>query len=361
MSEQIARTSPEVAGSGTHRLARRFAVMAALLVLVILARVTWHFLAGSTAVVSTEDAFLRADVTPLSAKVEGYVKAVPVSDNQRVAQGDLLLQIGEDDYAAMAEQSAANVEAAEAAIASIQTQKLLQATLIAQAEANLAANQADATRYQLEARRQRTLLQSSVAGTRQAVEVADANALKSDATLALNHAQIEQQRTQMVLFDNQERQARATLRAQRAALRLAQINLGYTSIRAPVAGMVGERTVKPGQFVRNGTQVISLVPSDAIWVVANFKETQLASVRVGDRATVIVDTFPDTPIDGRVESFSPASGAQFALLPPDNATGNFTKVTQRVPVKLTIAVPPALRPHLRPGMSVTARVDTTGR
>src|SRR5262249_7191749 len=158
-------------------------------------------------------------------------------------------------------------------------------------------------------------------------------------------------------LDSQRKQAQATLDAQQAARDLAQINLGYTRITAPVDGMVGERQVRPGQYVNVGTQVISVVPLPKVWVVANYKETQMTRVRVGQPASVTVDAFPGTVLHGHVDSWSPASGAQFSLLPPDNATGNFTKVVQRIPVKIVLDPDPAVDELLRPGMSVIATID----
>jgi biotin carboxyl carrier protein len=174
----------------------------------------------------------------------------------------------------------------------------------------------------------------------------------------LNRAQLQQQRQQVNVLDSQIKQAQATLKAQQAARDLAQINLGYTRITAPVDGMVGQRQVRPGQYVSLGTQVISLVPLPKVWVIANYKETQMTRIRVGQAARVTVDTFPGAILRGHVDSWSPASGAQFSLLPPDNATGNFTKVVQRIPVKIVLDPDPAIDDLLRPGMSVIATIDT---
>ena len=346
-----------------RHLLLRLSLAAAAFLLIGVAVAAWQagMLRGTG--VSTTDAYLRADVTPLAAKVEGYVRAVPVVDNQRVSAGDLLLEINPDDYAAQVDQAAALAEAGEKAIAAIDQQKELQRTLVEQAQATIAATMADVTRYNLEAERQRSLLHAGggLAGTRQAVEQAEAADQRANATLALNQAQLRQQQLQIDLLDAQQAQARATLKAQQAALRLARITLGYTRITAPADGNISERSVKPGQFVRDGSQIMTLVPSATIWAVANFKETQLTHMRVGDPARIIVDAFPDRVLLGKVESFSPASGAQFALLPPDNSTGNFTKVVQRVPVKITFETEPSLAGLLRPGMSVTVTVDARPR
>ena len=318
----------------------------------------WDLWVGSARRQSTDDAYLQADLTPLAAKVPGYVRRVPVNDFQWVKAGDLLVEIVDDDYRAQFLQAQANAAAAAAAIQNIEQQKLLQDAVIKQAEATIQATEADLWRYRLEAERQQKLLVSGLAGTRQLTEQAIDNRQRADATLAVNRAQLDQQRQQLSVLDSQEQQARATLGAQQAARDLAAINLGYTRITAPVDGMVGERQVRPGQYLSVGTQVIAVVPLPNVWVIANYKETQMTRVRVGQSVRVTVDAFPGTVLHGRVDSWSPASGAQFSLLPPDNATGNFTKVVQRIPVKVVLDPNPSLSELLRPGMSVIAVIDT---
>jgi membrane fusion protein, multidrug efflux system len=326
--------------------------------LVILVAREWDWWVGSAVWQSTDDAYLQADLTPLAARVPGYVRRVLVNDFQRVKAGDLLVQIVDDDYRAQVEQAEGSVSGAQEAIATIGQQTILQGALIKQAEAMIAASEADLLRYHLETVRQKTLLTSGIAGTRQITEQAVDNEQRAAATLALNRAQLDQQRQQLNVLNSQEKQARATLKVQQAAYNLAAINLGYTRITAPVDGMVGQRQVQAGQYLNVGTQVISVVPLPNVWVIANYKETQMTRVRVGQRARVTVDTFPGTVLRGHVDSWSPASGAQFSLLPPDNATGNFTKVVQRIPVKIVLDPDPAIDDLLRPGMSVIATIDT---
>jgi membrane fusion protein (multidrug efflux system) len=318
----------------------------------------WDWWVGSARLQSTDDAYLQADLTPLAARVPGYVRRVLVNDFQRVKDGDLLVEIQDDDYRAQLRQAEGNADNAQVAIATIEQQKTLQKALIEQAEAMVAASEADLTRYHLETVRQQALLATGIAGTRQTVEQAVDNEKRAEATLALNFAQLDQQRQQVNVLDSQEKQAQAMLAEQQAARDLAQINLGYTRITAPVDGMVGQRQVQAGQYLNAGTQVISLVPLPHVWVVANYKETQMTRVRIGQPARVTVDTFPGTVLHGHVDSWSPASGAQFSLLPPDNATGNFTKVVQRIPVKIVLEPDPAVDDLLRPGMSVIATIDT---
>jgi membrane fusion protein (multidrug efflux system) len=318
----------------------------------------WDWWVGSARLQTTDDAYLQADLTPMAARVPGYVRRVVVNDFQRVKVGELLVEIDDDDYRAQLRQAEGNVSNAEVAISTIEQQKNLQQALIAQAEAMVAASEADLTRYHLETVRQQALLATGIAGTRQTVEQAVDNEKRSEATLALNFAQLDQQRQQVNVLNSQEKQAQATLAVQQAVRDLAQINLGYTRIAAPVDGMVGQRQVQAGQYVNAGTQVVSVVPLPHVWVVANYKETQMTRVRIGQPARVTVDAFPGNVLHGHVDSWSPASGAQFSLLPPDNATGNFTKVVQRIPVKIVLDPDPAAGDLLRPGMSVIATVDT---
>jgi membrane fusion protein, multidrug efflux system len=326
--------------------------------LIIVVAYEWDFWVGSSALQTTNDAYLQADTTPLAAKVPGYVKAVHVRDFQRVHGGDPIVDIVDDDYRAQVGQAQANVEAAAAAIENIEQQKRLQQTLVKQAEADIEASEADVTRYHLESVRQQTLLQKSYAGTPQLTEQAIDNEKRAEATLALNRAKLDQQRQQINVLDSQRAQAAAALEGQKAARNLAGINLDYTKISAPADGMVSERRVRPGQYLSVGTQVLSLVPLPNVWVIANYRETQMTNIRVGQRARVTVDAFPGKVLHGHVDSWSPASGAQFALLPPDNATGNFTKVVQRIPVKIVLESDPSVADLLRPGMSVIATIDT---
>jgi membrane fusion protein, multidrug efflux system len=314
----------------------RSAVLLAAGALVVLFATQWDRWVGLAVRQVTDDAYVRGDVTPLSAHVEGYVRRVPVDDFQRVKEGEVLVEIEDDDYRARVAQAEADLLGAQAAIENLKARKAAQHAQIAEAENAIKATQADVERTRLEAARQRTLLATTF-GTRQRVEQADAEAQRFAATLGRNEADLDAQRTQMAVLDTQEAQLRADAKAKKALLDLAKINLGYTRITAPVPGMVSERGVRDGQYVHAGSQVITVVPLDTVWVLANYKETQLTHVAIGQRAEIRVDTFPGIVINAMVESIAPASGAQFSLLPPDNATGNFTKVVQRVPVKLRIA------------------------
>jgi len=318
----------------------------------------WDWWTGAARLQTTDDAYLTADLTPLAAQVPGYVRRVVVHDFQRVKAGDVLVEMVDDDYRARVAQAEGNVAGALAAISTLEQQKLLQQASIAAATAQIQATAADLVRYHLETLRQKTLLATRIAGTEQTVEQAVDNEQRTAATLAVNRAQLAQQEEQVKVLDSQITQATATLAVQRAALDLARINLGYTRIVAPVDGMVGQRQVQAGQYLSTGTQVISIVPLPHIWVIANYKETQMTHVRLGQSVRVTVDAFPNIVLRGHVDSWSPASGAQFSLLPPDNATGNFTKVVQRIPVKIVLDPDPAIDNLLRPGMSVIPSIDT---
>ena len=317
----------------------------------------WETWVGASVRQITDDAYVRSDMTPLSAKIEGYVRRVPVNDFQQVKAGDLLIEIEDDDYRARADQAEAELAGAEAAIENLKSRKALQQSQIAEAQDAINATQADVDRTQKEAVRQQKLLAYTF-GTPQKVEQAVADEKRFEANLARNEAALAAAQRQMAVLDTEEGQLRAEAKAKRAAFDLAKIELGYTRIAAPIDGMVSERGVRAGQYVRDGTQVISVVPLHNVWAIANYKETQLTHVKVGQRAEITIDTFPGLVVTGRVDSISPASGSQFTLLPPDNATGNFTKVVQRIPVKITLDPGHPLEGQLRPGMSVIATIHT---
>jgi membrane fusion protein (multidrug efflux system) len=341
----------------TREFAVRLAILVAAGIIVVLFATQWDHWVGDSVRQVTDDAYVRGDVTPLSAQVDGYVRRVPVDDFERVKAGDLLVEIEDDDYKARVAQAEAAVLGAEAAIANLKARKDAQHAQIAEAEDAITATQADVVRTGEEARRQRALYASTF-GTAQKAEQAIADAKRLAAILTRDQAELEAQRRQMAVLDTQESELRADAKAKQAALDLAKISLGYTRIAAPVAGEVSERGVRAGQYVHAGTQVISVIPLDNVWVIANYKETQLTHVAAGQKAEVRVDTFPGVVIGARVDSIAPASGSQFSLLPPDNATGNFTKVVQRIPVKLRFDADNPLQGKLRPGMSVVATILT---
>jgi len=338
----------------------RTAIVATAVLLVWIVAGNWNRWTGQARLQTSDDAYVAGDLTPLSAKVAGYIKTVEVDDFQAVKQGDLIATIDPSDYQAALDLAQAGLAGTQADLAALATQRDVQRAQVRQAEATIAAARADLTRYQLEAARQRDLFKTRIAGTEQRVEQADDEAQRAAAQLQLNQAQLDQQRALLAGLDIKARQLTAQVQAAQAQADQARLNLSYTRITAPADGMVGLRRVRPGQFVNIGTQVIAVMSLPNVWVVANYKETQMTNVRAGDAVDVTVDAFPALRLHGRVESWSPGTGSVFALLPPDNATGNFTKVVQRVPVKIVLDPIPELGRLVRPGMSVETTIATRG-
>jgi membrane fusion protein, multidrug efflux system len=360
-------------------------VLVVLLALAVLITITrnWNAWEGGKAEQVTDDAYVRGDLTPLSTKVAGIVRAVHVADYQQVHKGDLLVELQDDDYRAQVDQAKAAVEAARAGIEENLRQRQLQDTRIAKAlagidqakaqiaaaEAGKQAVQAELIRAQSERKRQEGLFQTH-STTEQNLEAAVAaegnlSAQVSSRDADLNQAQTmqrsselaaEAERRSKAVLESQDAQLLADLHAKQANLAAVQVNLGYTKIYAPGDGTVGERQVRPGQLVSPGTQAISFVALTK-WVQANYRETQLTNLKIGDPAELRIDEYPGERIRGKVMEIAPASGSQFALLPPDNATGNFTKVVQRITVKIALD-DSTLATTLRPGLSVVATVRT---
>jgi membrane fusion protein, multidrug efflux system len=390
------------------------AILCIALGLIFVLSYNWTAWASSGEEQKTDDAYVRADVTPLSTKAAGLVASVEVSDYQPVKAGDLLVRLRDEDFQAQVAQAEAAVQAGESSLVNNQRQKELQDARVVQAQtgitaaeaeisaaeagiqaansaaanakSGLAATDADVQRTLLERKRQEALVAVQSA-TRQKLEqsIADeerfraqrasrqaeidstsaqlasrqADLSRARAHLESARAEVEAQRRQRAVLDSQEQMLHADLKAKQAALELARTNLSYTRIVSPEDGIVGERKVRAGQFVSPGTQIVSLVERQT-WVQANYRETQLRHIRKGDPAEIRVDAFPGLTLRGKVVEIAPASGSQFALLPPDNATGNFTKVTQRVPVKIVLDENQDESQRLRPGLSVTAVIRTKG-
>src|ERR1700686_2193409 len=345
----------------------------------------WNSWASERADQETDDAYVRADLTPLSTKVSGVVAKVLVDDYQTVKGGYLLVQLRDDDFRAQVAQAEAAVEAAKAALEDNRRQKNLQDAKIdraktgidlanaqiSAAQAAIDATKADVDRSQAERARQEALIATQSA-THQHLEQAVADEQRFRAMVLARQADLEQAKASLAnnqtaviaevraraVLDSRDGQLVADLHGKQAFLDAAKINLDYTLIYAPENGVVGERKVRPGQMVSPGTQVLSLVQTDA-WVQANFRETQVRHMHPGDAAEISVDAFPGARLKGKLVQISPASGSQFALLPPDNATGNFTKIVQRVPVKIVLDQGQPVAQTLRPGLSVIARVRSS--
>ncbi|MCP3474502.1 HlyD family secretion protein [Bradyrhizobium sp. CCGUVB1N3] len=335
-----------------------FAVIVAL-GFVALATLRFDEWVGSATIQTTNDAYVRAELTRLASRVTGEVLDVAVTDFQRVHAGDLLIQIDPADYQAQVAQAEANVAAAQAALDNLSNQVELQYATIAQAEAARLSAEALLVEAQQEQQRQQSLTQTE-AGTRQRLEQAVAALAKAEADVRASRAVIAAQRHQLEVLQGTKKQRAADLEAAKATLASARLKLGYTRISAPFDGVVGERQVQPGDYVNIGTNLINVVPLPKVYVIANYKETQLTHVQPGQPVDITVDSFPRERLRGRVERIAPATGSQVALLPPDNATGNFTKVVQRVPVRIQLDDNQPLVERLLPGMSVVTSIHTDG-
>jgi membrane fusion protein, multidrug efflux system len=337
---------------------RGASVIVALLILVLVATY-WNRWQGRRGWQSTDDAYLQADITPIAAKVSGYVRTLTVEDYQRVRAGDLIAEINDDDYRAIVSQATAGVSSAEAQDLALKAQIALQTANVTASLAVVQSSIAARDQNMRDLARQSVLLRTGSSST-EATEKLRTLSEQLTAQVKQNMAQETAALRQIDVLAAQESQARAAVDSQKALQQLAKINLNYTRILAPQDGVLGQRQIKPGQFVGEGTQVVSLSPLPHVWVIANYKETQLTHMAVGDRAEIDIDTYPGRKLRGHLSAFSPASGAQFALLPPDNATGNFTKVVQRIAVKILIDDANGLSDRLLPGMSVVARVNAIG-
>lgn len=347
----------------------------------------WPSWEGGSAEQRTDDAYVRADMTPLSTRISGTVRKVAVDDFEAVQPGQLLLQLDDEDYRAMLAQAQAALAGALAQLDDNQAAKKIQDARIQGAEAGVtqaiaavnaaragvAAVQPDVDRTESERKRQQALI-AEKAATHQQLEQAVADADRFSGLLASRQADMDRAQAALIssrtLLDGEKRQRaaldtkdalfRADIQAKRAAIVVANVNLGYTRISSPAAGAVGERHVQEGQLVAPGMQLVDLVKG-GVWIQANYKETQLTNIRKGDVADITIDTFPGVVLHGKVAEIAPASGSQFALLPPDNATGNFTKVVQRIPVKIVLDPGHPLEDRLRPGFSAIVKIHASGK
>jgi membrane fusion protein (multidrug efflux system) len=359
--------------------------VAALLFVTINARWTsWY---GGRTDQNTDDAYVRTDMTPLSTRISGSVRKMDVEDFQRVTAGQLLVELDPNEYHAIVEQAKAALAASEAALADNQAAKRIQAAkiqsaeaMVTQAEAAISAARASVASTQpvveqtaLQRKRQEALM-ASQATTPQQLQSAVADAEHSSGLLASSRADLERaqaalvssraqvaaEKSELAALDSRDAVYRADIEAKRAAITVAEVNLAYTQITAPTNGAVGQRHVQVGQLVTPGMQVIDLVKGDP-WIQANYLETQIRNIRKGDTADIRIDAFPGVVLRGKVEEIAPASGSQFALLPPDNATGNYTKVVQRIPVKIALEPGRPLLDRLRPGMSTEVTIHASGK
>jgi membrane fusion protein, multidrug efflux system len=324
--------------------------------IIIVVSSNWTRWEGGAGWQSTNDAYLQADLTPISAKVTGYVRELPIQDYEHVRKGQVLAQLVDADYRAAAAQSEAGVATAMAQAQALKAQHALQLANVQAAHAVVASTTASFQQSDRDLARQRRLLETGSSSTEASEKLTTTHA-QLEAQLMQNRAQALAAERQLAVLEAQIVQSEAAIAAQGAALEAAKLNVGYTTITAPQDGVIGQRQVKPGQLVGVGSQITTLTPLPNVWVIANYKETQLTHMAVGQEAKITVDTFPGHTLRGHVQAFAPASGAVFALLPPDNATGNFTKIVQRIAVKIIIDDADGLVDRLVPGMSVEAKIN----
>ncbi len=306
---------------------------------------------------TTDDAYVGGDVTVIAPKVAGFISQLAVDDNQAVHAGDLLIKLDDRDYRAALSRAEATVSLQEAALTNLDATRHLQEAVIAQAQSEILATDAEIVRTHDDQVRDQKL-SSTGAVSIQDFQKADADYKEALASGQKSRAALDAAQRQLQVIDTEKAQAQAALAQARASQELAQLDLSYTELRAPIDGFVGNRSAQTGAYATIGSQLISLVPARGLWIDANFKENQLAMIRPGSPATVEVDSLPGHVFRGHVVSLAPATGAQFSVLPPENATGNFTKIVQRVPVRIMLDEGSAALGQLRPGLSVIANVDT---
>lgn len=350
----VGKAGARVSGGKLKQAALGLAVIAGLSAAADYGRYYWD---TGRYLVSTDDAYVDAHSALIAPKVAGYISAVTVGDNQPVKAGQVIARIDPRDYQTALDQARANVKAAQANIDTLTQQIGQQNLTIEQARQSVASDQAALTFAQQNAQRYGQLARDGY-GTVQQAQQTQSDLLQKQAALGRDTAGIASAEKQVAVLQAQLDQARAALAQQQATEHQAELNLSYTAITAPFDGTIGVRTAQIGQYVQPGTQLMAVVPLHAVYITANYMETQLTDVRPGQKVTIAVDTFPGAVVHGEVESVAPASGQQFALLPADNATGNFTKIVQRIPVKIALDAHDPLAGRLRPGMSVEPTIDT---
>jgi membrane fusion protein (multidrug efflux system) len=316
----------------------------------------WYWWTTGRFIESTDDAYIGGEVTTLSSRVAGFIERVAVVDNQSVKAGDLLIKIDDRDYRAQLAHAEASVALQQATLTNLSANRHLQEAVIEQVSADIVATTAELARAKSDVDRYRMLTNSQFASL-QRFQQADADYEKAQAADRKARAALDAAERRLGVIDAEKQQTQAALDQTAADRDVARLNLGYTEIRAPIDGVVGNRSARAGAYAAVGGQLLAIVPASALWVDANFKESQLADVREGEQAEVIADVLPGVSFHGRVASLAPATGAQFSIIPPENATGNFTKIVQRVPVRIQLEDDAAEFGRLRPGLSVLVHVD----
>ncbi|MBK5570500.1 HlyD family secretion protein [Ensifer sp. SSB1] len=341
---------------GKRRLRGLLFASVAVAALAATADFGWGYWTTGRFQVSTDDAYVKADSTTIAPKVSGHIAEVLVADNERVKAGQILARIDDRDFKVSLVRAMAEVEAAEASIANKRSALVAQQSAIDAAKATVEADKADQTFAEQDDKRYSELARQGF-GTIQNAQQAASRITAARAAVTRDTAALANETKQLDVIKAEVAQAKAALDSAKAAQSQARLNLSYTALSAPIDGVIGNRTLRVGQYVQAGAQLMAVVPTEAAYIVANYKETQLTYVHPGQAVTIEVDTFPGQVFEGHVDSISPASGQEFALLPPDNATGNFTKVVQRIPVKIVLDHGGARSVTLRPGMSVYPTID----
>jgi len=354
----LAPASPDRPKTFTRRRLRSL-LFAAVAVAALLgaADYGWDYWTTGRFEVATDDAYVKADSTTIAPKISGYIAAVLVADNEPVKAGQVLARIDDRDFKVSLEQAEADVKAAEANIANKQAALIAQQADIDAAQATVVLDQANEAFADQEDKRYAELAKKGF-GTVQNAQQAASRLSAAHAAVTRDAAALVNATKQLDVIKAELAQAEAALARAKAAQDQAELNLSYTVLVSPIDGQIGNRSLRIGQYVQAGTQLMAVVPTEAAYIIANYKETQLANVEPGQPVDIEVDTFPGQVFKGHVDSISPASGQEFALLPPDNATGNFTKVVQRIPVKIVLDQGNPLSVILRPGMSVYPTIDT---
>ncbi|TKC88473.1 HlyD family secretion protein [Trinickia terrae] len=329
-------------------------LLAVFSVLAVLAAAASYWFFVGRFVESTDDAYVGGDVTVMAPRVSGFVADVLVKDNQHVSANQVLIRLDARDYDARLAQAQADVAGAKASVVELQAKRALQLATIDVQSADVRSSKAELTRSASDEQRYRELVKDQ-AVSNQVVERADADLSKARAAVDGSSAALAAAQRQLAVLDAQINDAQARVATARAAERVAELNVEYTTIRSPVDGYVGNRTARVGLLANTGAALLTIVPSNGLWIDANFKEDQLKKMRVGDSAEVELDASSGA-IHGVVESLAPATGATFSVLPAENATGNFTKIVQRVPVRIRLDVPKNMQGVLRPGLSATVKV-----
>jgi membrane fusion protein (multidrug efflux system) len=353
-SSSTAGVAPANADAPARTRPLRWRWLALLLVLVVVLAAAGYWYVAGRFVETTDDAYVGGDVTVMAPRVSGFVTEIAVTDNQYVHANDVLIRLDARDYDARLADANAQLQRAQADTSELAAQRALQLALIDEQAAGVQAANAELTRSAADQARYRELVKDEAVSS-QLTERADADLSKARASLARSNATLVAAQRRLAVLDAQIGAANARVQSATAAQRVAQLNVEYTTIRAPLDGYVGNRTARTGMLANVGAALLTIVPAHGLWVDANFKEDQLRHMRAGDKADVQLDASSE-PLDGVIDSLAPATGAIFSILPAENATGNFTKIVQRVPVRIRLDVPRDMQQVLRPGLSATVRV-----